>query len=262
MALLLGRGDGRRERLRGGVQLGEHAAMERRQAAVLGGGEVGGQPEGAQRRERRPKRGELLLHLDGARRQARGRRRRPHGAERVREQVAPIARVGDAVGVHQRQGLARPQSVTQDGTEHRLLVRRGEGAQGVRHRRTDHADAELRDRRRREVRVEREPLLDPRGLVPEEARYAGDREAVVVHERAHHARLVGGRDGARRRVGREQPALVLGRAARRLEHDRHLGAAGLPPAREAFEAVEHLVVPVVRRHDPQRQLDEVVGSRR
>jgi hypothetical protein len=164
-----------RERPRGGREVGQHAAVERLQAALLGGCQVRGQREGAHLGERLPEALEALLEVDGAWRQRRCGRGRAGHAERVTRQRGAIARVGHAVGVHQRERLTGAQVVARHGGEHGVLVVALEGAQGVRQRRADGPLRELVLRRRRQVRPEQEPPRHPRGLATEQARHAARR---------------------------------------------------------------------------------------
>ncbi|MBI4570772.1 MAG: hypothetical protein HY723_02395 [Chloroflexi bacterium] len=235
--------------------------MERFEPAALGGREVVGEAEGTQIRERLPELSEALLQVAGARRQHRRGRRRSHHAERVLDELLAVALVGNAVGVNQRERLAGTKVVARHGREHGVLVVVRERAQRVRQRRADGAAAELVLGRERQARAQGETTRHPRGLAAEQARHACRREPVLLDQRAHDPRFVQRGERARRRVGHQQPALVLGARAGTLDDHGRLLAPGFSRARQALEAVEHLVVPVLGGHDPQRHLGQVVGLR-
>jgi len=110
---------------------------------------------------------EPLLELGGARRLRRPGRRRARHAQGVAAERGTVTLVGDAVGVHQRERLARVQVVAHHRRQHRVLVGVPERAQGVGHGGAEATTAELVRGRGREARGEEQPLLHPGGLAPE-----------------------------------------------------------------------------------------------
>jgi hypothetical protein len=156
--------------------------------------------------------------------------------------------------MHQGKCVALPELVASHGAEHAVLLLVGESAELVAKRRADPTPAELVLRTARELATERNATLDPLPLVPEQPCDRTGAELLLVAERADHPRLVERCDGARRRIGREQPAFVL--RARRWwlqQHGRN-AVASLTPPREALESVEHLVLAIHARSDQQRKL--------
>ncbi len=156
--------------------------MERLEPALLGGRQVGGQGEGAQRGERVVEAGQALLELVGVRRHGRPGRRRAGDAQRVAAERGAVTLVGDAVRLHQREGLARAQVVARHRRQHGVLVGGAERAQRVGHGGAEATTAELLRGRRREARGEEEPLLHPGGLAPEQARGGPRGKPVLGHQ--------------------------------------------------------------------------------
>lgn len=140
------------------------------------------------------------------------------------------------------------------GSEHAVLLLVREANQLVPERGPDHSPAELVLPAAREPATKRHPSLDPLALVPEQPPDRARTELLLVAKRADHPRLVERRAGARRRVGREQPALVFRARPRPIHHHGHLAVASLAPPCQALEAVEHLVVAVGAQRDQQREL--------
>jgi hypothetical protein len=155
--------------------------------------------------------------------------------------------------MHESQRVALPELMVGDGPEHAVLLLVRESTQLVAERRPDHSPAELVLRAPREPAAQRHASLDPLALVPE---YPPDRtrtELLLVAERADHPRLVERRAGARRGIGREQPPLVLRARPRWLHQHGYHPVPSLPPARQALEAVQHLVVAVRAKRHQQRE---------
>ena len=150
--------------------------------------------------------------------------------------------------------------MTEDGADERVLVLLRHGAQGAREGGADLCPGERVPPRGPEAAADGLAATDPVGAVSQEARDARRGEAVLVEERTDDLRLVerGGRAG--RRVGHEQPPLVGRRVARRLDDDGDAALAGVLPAGEALETIEHLVGAVGAGRDAERQLGRVVGS--
>jgi hypothetical protein len=146
--------------------------------------------------------------------------------------------------MHQRHRVSLSQLMAGDRPEHAVLLLVREPTQLVPERRTEHSPAELVLPEARESAAQRHASLDPLALVPEQPPDRTRAELLLVAERADHPCLVERRAGARRRVGREQPALVFRARPRSVHHHGNHAVASLTPPRQALEAVEHLVVAV------------------
>ena len=88
--------------------------------------------------------------------------------------------------------------------------------------------------------------------------FLGDETAGIDELPQDDPRFVEGGHGTRRGVGAEQQSLVLRGRGRPLDHDRRELTALLPPAAQAFEAIDDLVVAVADRRDAQGQLGPLV----
>jgi hypothetical protein len=165
--LLGGRGRwdfGRRERSRGGREIRQHRAVQGLEPPLLRGRKIGGEREGAQLGERMAKALEALLELAGARRDGRRRWRWSRHPERIAQELTAVGLVSHAVGVQQRERLARPQTMGCHRRKYRVLLRGRERAQRVRERRADGAMCELALGGGREAPAQREPPCHPRRL--------------------------------------------------------------------------------------------------
>jgi hypothetical protein len=198
------------EDARGVAQLVEHALVQRLEPALLGRSEVLGEREGGEVSQRRTDALQLPLQLDRPRRGGGTGRLGMQAAERVAQKRSTVGRVGGAVGVDERLGIARRQAMALHDGEDRVLVLALERAQGARQRHADGAFGELALGRGGQPSPQRQSVADPVGLVAEHPRDLRLRAAVLGDQGADDAGLVERRAGARRRVGREQQALVLG----------------------------------------------------
>lgn len=97
-----------------------------------------------------------------------------------------------------------------DGGQQRLLLAGGHVAQALGERGAEAPGGELFLASPTEVAADGEAALDPLTALAEVARHGGHALLIVVDQRADHSRLVERGDGARRGVGRQQQALVLG----------------------------------------------------
>ncbi len=156
--------------------------------------------------------------------------------------------------MHQSHRVSLPELMAGYGPEHAVLFLVREANQLVPERRPDHSPAELVLPAPREPAAQRHASLDPLPLVPEQPPDRTRAELFLVAERADHPRLVERRAGARRGIGREQPALVFRARPRSVHHHGHHAVAPIAPPRQALEAVEYLVVAVGTRRDQQREL--------
>jgi hypothetical protein len=93
-----------------------------------------------------------------------------------------------------------------------------------------------------------------------EARDGRGAQAILVTQRADHAPLIEGGEGARGGVGHEEQALVLFGCAGPLQDDRDERASAVPPGLQAFEAVDDFVASVGDRHDTDGQQRDVLGD--
>jgi hypothetical protein len=249
------------------LQLAEQGGVQRFETAALGRPEVIRQDEGGDVRECAMQAAQLDLELGGPRRERRSLRgRRAHDTEGRAQELAATGRVRDAEGADQANRLRGGEPVAVACVEERVLLVAGERGEAVGQRGTDGAAGESSRGPGRQPPTEREAAVDPVGFVAEPARHLTRSQLVVIDERAHDAGLVERGAGARRRVGDQQQALVVGHGPRRFDDHRDEAVALLSPAREALEAVEHLerrAAVVVRcgRRDPQRKLDPHAGLR-
>jgi len=120
------------------LQLGEHAAKPRLQAAFFGrsellrNGELGEAHQGLLDVLKTP-----LEHGGGGRDGRAGCGLRPQHSQGRSQEPAPVRFVGHTVGGDQRQSLGELQSVALHGAQRGLLLLGGQGAQGVGQRGTD-----------------------------------------------------------------------------------------------------------------------------
>jgi hypothetical protein len=181
--------------------------------------------------------------------------------ERIGQQMAAIRLVSDTVGGHQAQRFVRRDLVAGDGLEEVVLILGRERHERAGERGADGAAGELVLGLRTEPRAQRQAALHPVALAPEQMRGAAERQLVLVHERADHARLVQRGQRPWRGVGAKEQALVRHRRLCRLDHHRHQLVPLLLPALEALESVEDFVAPVGRDGHAHRQLRPLIGPR-
>jgi hypothetical protein len=215
-----------------------------RAQALLGELEVGEVTEGLARP------GEAGLEARSERTDGRGAAiRRPHDSQGSLEDLAALGRaLGQAVGAHQRLGLPRPEPVTLHHAGHGLLLLGTERAQRVGQRHAKGALVDLSLQRLTKLLGQGEPHQDPTGP---SATGPGDglgAQLLFMPKRPDHPGLVHRTERAGWAVGFEQGTHPLGRRARRLHQDRHTLQAEPAPAREALEAVDELIGPVLGGH--------------
>ena len=97
-----------------------------------------------------------------------------------------------------------------DGRQQRVLLAGGQLAQAVGERGADAPGGELLLAPHAKVAADGEATLDPLTALAELARHRGHALLIVVDQRTDHPRLVKRGEGARRGVGCQQQALVLG----------------------------------------------------
>ena len=209
-------------------------------------------------------RGLVEAGLQLARGGAQGRHRRlaggGHGPPRIPHQRLASGRVGrGAPGGEDGLGLPRAQPVARDGVGEARLVAAWQGRQG---RGGGGGEPPVVDR---PGQIRREPAAQGQAAVhpaPAAADQLGDlagRQAVVVGQRADHARLVHGTQGPPRGVGLEQAGLAHD-AAGVLDDHGHVRGAVTGPAGETLEPVQHLVGAVADRGHAQRERGERAGG--
>lgn len=241
-------------------QLCQHARVSRLQAPLLCGCQLGRDREVGQVLEGLADLLQALLELSGGGRddQVLG-GTRPQHIQRRLQQHATVGLVSDAVAGDQGQRLAMLEAVALDGAEQQILVLARHRTQRLRESRSDRPLRQAPLGLGREVFSDRDASLDPLGLSVEQARDPGGCEAVLLQQRADHARLVEGRQGAWRCVGEEQQAFVLLGTARALQDHWDPLSALLSPEVEALEAVDHLPAPILGGHDADRKGRQLVG---
>lgn len=147
---------------------------------------------------------QFRLELGGSGRQGRsGRLLAAQPLQRVAQQLLAVVRIGSAPGCHEHQGLARTQAVPFHAREQRVLLGLGQRCERVRLRRPHGAASHPLFDVRRQPRADRLATLNPIRLAPDETGHQRGRQAIVLEQRADHARLVQRRNGARGRVDGE-----------------------------------------------------------
>jgi hypothetical protein len=238
----------------GDSKLFEHAAPERLEASALRWRQVLRQREEREILQRRAESFQLGLDVARPGRKCLALRGvRPEQTERLAQQLPPVVFVGPAPRMHQTERVTLPELMAADGPQHAVLLLVRESSQLVAERRTDCSSAKLVLRAAREPTPERDASLDPLALVPKQPPNRTRTEFFFVAQRADHPRLIERSAGARRGIGLKQPALVLRARPRWLHQHRHHAVPSLAPARQALEAVEHLVVAVLAKSDQQRE---------
>jgi hypothetical protein len=147
MSFLLGRVTGSRRLVEadgavGGAQLDAHAAVERFEAAPLGGRQVLREREGAQRGEGAAHFLEALLEDERTRRD-RGRWR--YGAQRIvgcAQDLLAVRGTGGLIGSDQARGVAMAETVAVDRRQERVLVFGGKHSEVLRQHRADLSPAQ------------------------------------------------------------------------------------------------------------------------
>jgi hypothetical protein len=84
---------------------------------------------------------------------------------------------------------------------------------------------------------------------------------IVPGQRLHHSCFVERSDCSRGRVGQEHESLVVDSAQRSFDDRGDVRVAGIELSSELLEAIEDLVVSVVRGNNPHRRFDQL-GSMR
>lgn len=184
----------------------------------------------------------------------------PEQEEGVAQKLLAVGLVGRTPRLNERDRVALHEGVVLDNAEHAVLLVVRQAGELVRQRRTDRSLAERVRDTRREPSSQGDATIDPRRLVPEELADRARAQVLLVAERADHPGLVQGGARAGRRVGLEQPTLVLGARRGRRAHDGHERGATRTPVGISFEAVEDLEVAIVARRDEQRHLRARLGT--
>jgi hypothetical protein len=143
--------------------------------------------------------------------------------------------------------------VALDGRQQRLLLADGQVAQALSERGTDAPHGKLLLAPRAEAAADGEAALDPLAALAETARHRAHALLIVVDQRTDHPRLVERGEGARRGVGRQQQALMLGGLRRGLDHHGQLTRSLFLVRAQALEAVEHFEGAVRDRHHANGQ---------
>jgi hypothetical protein len=240
--------------------LGGQAPLAGLQDPAVGIGEAG-EVELQQLRERTLRLIEAGLELASRRAEGRDDRRLGggHGAARIAQQRLARHRVGNAPGLEKRLPLARAQAVAQERVGQLRLLGAGERREVMGGGGREPTGVDVRGHDGREPTTEGEAAIDPAAATAEQFGDLRRREPVLVGQRAHHACLVHGAHRAARGVGLEQPGLAHD-ASGVLDDDGHVRVPLARPLRQALEAIEHVVRPVVVRGDAHRQRGEGAGG--
>lgn len=244
----------------GFVKLLNGGPQARLETALFGRGELLGEGEADEIGERVLDLGEAVLGGSGQR----GEGVRSIAKERgpgVGEELLLIGRIGNRVGVDQCHRLSGAQRVTLEGAEQGVLLGGRESAKPFGECGTDAARPEQSLPARAETAADEEPALDPRAAFAETAGDLGNREPIVVDERADDTSLVERGEGTRRPIGGKEQALVFGRVAGSFEHHGELSCSALSRESQSFEAVDDLEAAVVERHGADRERDRIGGRR-
>ncbi len=197
----------------------------------------------------------------------RGPQRRDRGVARRGRRTAGIAKQrlpgdgiirGGAPGGQEGLGLAGAQAVAVQGGGQRRLFAARQRRQGVGRGGGELAGIDAAGHLGHQSAAEDEAPVDPAPAAAEERGDPRRREVIVIGQRAHHAGLVHRAQGAARGIGLQQPGLAQ-HVGRVLHDDRHVGEPGLAPAGQPLEAIEHLIGPVGRGGDAQRQRGQPAG---
>lgn len=199
---------------------------------------------------------EPSFQLGCARREDR-RRIRCQSASWIGEHRAPVRIVRDTVCRDQYLDIHGAQPVRECGLEHRVLIFGRQSCQRVCRRRSKAPGGQrfAGSGRQpcRQLKASGDPARFPRQQVCDVARL----ETVLVDQRLDDARLVCRSDRARWRVGHQHESLVVD-GGQRAFHDRgHRRAPRRAPPLVPAKTVEDLVVIVVRRDNPQRDVGEL-----
>ena len=189
-------------------------------------------------------------------------RRWPHEAQRVaQERRALDVALSRAPGTHERERLAPDEAVSLDRADEALLRAARDPAQRHCERQPDQTLVDARRDGRPERVGEKQSRGDPGRLAAEEPFDRVGPEPVLLVQRAHHARLVHGRDRAPRRVRPEHERASLGHAARAVDDDRHARPPLRAPALDALEAVDDDVASARAHDDARRELGQRAPAR-
>lgn len=220
------------------IKDGAGGTVESGKPALLGGRELGGDLEGGEIAHSVADFLEAMLQGNDVR----GEGVRDHTAHRgqgVAQEDALLARVGDGKSAQEGQGLGGLEGVALDGRQQRLLRAGRQVAQALGERGGDAPCGQLLLAARAQVAADGEATFDPLAALAEPARHCAHALLIVVDQRTDHPRLVERGEGARRGVGRQQQALVLGGARRALDHHGQLRGSVFLVGAQALEAVEH-----------------------
>jgi len=136
-----------------------------------------------------------------------------------------------------------------DGSEHLQLLLVVERAEFMRDTYAQRLGAEQLSGSSGEPLRHLRPLTSPVSRLAEQSCDLLPREPIVRLERRHHRGLVERRDRLLHGVRVQQQPLVLHPVRDRVHHDGNDLEALLLPRCEALEAVDHLVRPILDRHD-------------
>lgn len=226
--------------------------MERRQAALLGGGELGGNLEVGESLQSRVDLRQVVFQCGGL--GGEGMRLvASEGGARISQQSTPIAIVGDGVGGEKPKGLCGTERIAFDDTDQLLLFGGGEVAQVLGQSGADPGGGESVLATSAEFAADGLAAFHPLAAFAKQTGNLRHVEMVVVDQRADHASFIERGDGAQWSVGGQQQALVLAWLAGGLDHHRHLALLALDGRAQALEAVDDLEAIVFDRHHADRQ---------
>jgi hypothetical protein len=182
---------------------------------------------------------EALAEALGQRAERRRLRAWAHERQGVREQALAQGGVPRSEQpAHERHGLLRSQGVPARRRQDRVLIGVPQAGQRVRERGADAARVDREPGLGREPASEREATLHPVSFATELVRDRLRAQPVVMAQRGYDSGFVEDRQGASRRVGRQECGLGVEGAAQALDHHGHMGGAGSAPALQPLEAVQ------------------------
>lgn len=232
--------------------------MQGSDAALLGGGQLGGNGEVGQIAQRLIDFFQALFEDNGMCREGvRGVLVAGGGLE----QGAAIAAVGNRPGAHQGEGLAGAKRTPLDGGQHGVLFVGGQRAQALGQGGADRPRAELELARTAQAMADGEAAFDPGAAFAEPAGNLAYAVAVLVDERTDDAGFIDRGEGPCWGVGGQQQAFVFGASCGRFDHHGELAHALLGVGCQALEAVDDLeVVGILGGHDADGQRCGIAGA--
>jgi hypothetical protein len=258
------RSSGRRGNAQGGCRPAEsveHRAVHGFETAALRPRQVRGQVKVGQLGQRPLKTKERPFEGRCPRR-AGGWPLRRQLAERIGQETPPIDGVGELISGDQLPGLGTWYQVRGDGGQKLVLVLARQSDELARQAGAEPALGHLVLSLRREASAQGQASLHPVARAPQQQASASHGQLVVVDQRSDDPCLVERGQRAWWSVGAEEQPLVRERRRRGLDDHRHLCVPLRLPAREALEAIQHLVGALAGLGHPQGQIGPTIVPRR